>query len=206
MAEERLPLFPLQVVLFPGSLLPLHIFEERYKVLINECVTGKKSFGINLVEGRKFSVVGCKACVHRILERYDDGRMDIVVQGGERYHLLRYEDNVAPYLVGFVEEFRERSEQANADVVRETVALYNRLVAAAYKNKLRPVSMDTPTDGMSFALAQKVGMSLQQRQALLELPSENDRLRLLHTYLTEVIPRLKDFEELDRIIHNDGYI
>jgi len=206
MGEERLPLFPLQVVLFPGSMLPLHIFEERYKALINECTNGKREFGINLVDGQRFCPVGCKASVTQVLQRYDDGRMDIVVQGGDRYTLLRYGDDVAPYLVGFVEKLWDRNEQVDNEVARDTVALYNRLIAAAYKDKVQPVPAEAEVDGISFRLAQKAGMSLRQRQELLELCSENERLRLLHKYLTEVIPRLEDLEELERIIRSDGYL
>jgi Lon protease-like protein len=187
-------------------MLPLHIFEERYKVLINECTKGKKEFGINLVDGQKFCPIGCKASVTQVLQRYDDGRLDIVVQGGDRYTLLRYQDDLAPYLVGFIEKFRDSNVQVDNELARDTVELYNRLVAAAYKDKLQPVPAQVGAEGISFRLAQKAGMSLRQRQELLELGSENDRLRLVHKYLTEVIPRLEDLEELDRIIKSDGYI
>ena len=87
MSEQLLPLFPLQVVLFPHSLLPLHIFEDRYKLLIRECVTEKTEFGINLVQDGTLADVGCTAVVTTIVRRYDDGKMDIVVQGRQRYLL-----------------------------------------------------------------------------------------------------------------------
>src|SRR5512143_3394490 len=84
---EILPLFHLNVVLFPQSQLSLHIFEERYKTLISECITYDSVFGINLIHEQQIRSIGCTASVKEVTKRYDDGRMDIIVEGRRRYTL-----------------------------------------------------------------------------------------------------------------------
>lgn len=206
MREELLPLFPLQVVLFPNSALPLHIFEERYKVLINECVEGKTEFGINLVNDNVVSDVGCTAVVKEVSRRYSDGRMDIVVQGQRRYTLQRYDTLMAPYLVGVVEYLPATDESVDEDLAQATVSLYNKLIATVYKGKVAVVRPAHVSGELSFLLAQKAGMDLVQRQRLLETPTENERLGMLHGYLADVLPRLQEYKEVERIVHSDGYL
>lgn len=206
MSSEPLPLFPLQVVLFPNSALSLHIFEERYKVLINECLTEKKEFGIVFVNENKMSEVGCTATLKDVLQKYEDGRMDIVVQGRRRYKVHRYDYDLAPYTVGFVQYVENSDEPIDPTLSRDTIELFNKLIAVVYKQTLQPIPTDLRSDGLSFVLAQKVGMNLNQRQQLLELISENRRLHKLRDYLVDVIPKLVQLEEVDRIIRSDGYM
>jgi len=206
MSSEPLPLFPLQVVLFPNSALSLHIFEERYKVLINECLTEKKEFGIVFVNENKMSEVGCTATLKDVLQKYEDGRMDIVVQGRRRYKVHRYDYDLAPYTVGFVQYVENSDEPIDPTLSRDTIELFNKLIAVVYKQTLQPIPIDLRSDGLSFVLAQKVGMNLNQRQQLLELISENRRLHKLRDYLVDVIPKLVQLEEVDRIIRSDGYM
>jgi Lon protease-like protein len=206
MSSEPLPLFPLQVVLFPNSALSLHIFEERYKALINECLTEKKEFGIVLVNEDQMSEVGCTATVREVLQKYEDGRMDIVVQGKRRYKVHRYDYDLAPYTVGFVQYMENSDEPIDPTLSRDTIELFNKLIAVVYKQSLQPIPPDLRSDGLSFVLAQKVGMNLDQRQQLLELISENRRLQKLRDYLADVIPKLEQMEEVERIIRSDGYM
>jgi Lon protease-like protein len=206
MSEELLPLFPLQVVLLPGATLPLHIFEERYKTLIGECMAQHREFGINFVNGETFSEVGCTARVKDVLRRYDDGRMDIIVEGKNRYVLQKYESGRAPYLVGYVHRLNSAREQVDRALALDTVRLYNQLVAIVYKGTVEQVAPDRIESGLSYLLAQKAGMEVLQRQRLLETPSENDRLEALHSYFTEVIPKLEKMEEIERVVKSDGYL
>ncbi|MCZ6775803.1 MAG: LON peptidase substrate-binding domain-containing protein [Ignavibacteria bacterium] len=206
MSGEPLPLFPLQVVLFPNSALSLHIFEERYKVLINECVSDNKELGIILVNESKMSEIGCTATVKDVLQKYEDGRLDIVVQGGRRYKLYRYDYDLAPYTVGFVQYLENSDEPVDPPLAQETIELFNKLVSVVYRQKFEPVPLDIRSDDLSFLLAQKAGMSLNQRQGLLELVSENKRLQMLRGYFVDVIPKLAQLEEVERIIRSDGYV
>ena len=201
-----LPLFPLNVVLFPRSALPLHIFEERYKTLINECLERGTPFGVQLAGSSGMAEVGCSANVTTVTRRYDDGRMDIVVGGGQRYRLLRTDAGSAPYLMGEVEYFGEPDEPVDRELARSTVDLFNTLIALAFGGKAALIGVDRCEPGLSFAIAQKSGLDLSRRQELLEIAGENDRLRMLNAYLKELIPRLQHQGEIERLIKNDGYL
>ena len=155
MSGEPLPLFPLQVVLFPNSALSLHIFEERYKVLINECVSDNKELGIILVKESKMSEIGCTATVKDVLQKYEDGRLDIVVQGGRRYKLYRYDYDLAPYTVGFVQYLENSDEPVDPPLAQETIELFNRLVSVVYRQKFEPIPLDLRSDDLSFCWLNK---------------------------------------------------
>ena len=206
MRGEILPLFPLRLVLFPHAALPLHIFEERYRTLINECVHEGKEFGINCMRNDQVADIGCSAVVTDVLHRFEDGRMDIVVEGRRRYKLSGYDTTKKPYLVGFVHYLDPVGERVDETLERDTVRLYNRLIEEVYASKEHQVSLDVAGEETSFLLAPKAGMDLDQRQRLLELFSENERLAMLHAYLANVIPRLKHAQEIDRVIRSDGYL
>src|ERR687895_2836141 len=100
--EERFPLFPLGIVLLPTEIVPLHIFEERYKLMIGECVEQGSEFGIVWLGDDGLKEIGCTARVAQVLERMDDGRMNILAQGGRVFRLLRKIDDM-PYPAGDVE-------------------------------------------------------------------------------------------------------
>lgn len=206
MQELELPLFPLQVVLFPGSVLPLHIFEERYKQLINECDESGNPFGINLVHNDILAPVGCTARVTAVKARYDDGKMDIVVQGGERYKLLGTVDSPMPYAVGRVEMIGETSEQVDPDLVQRTIALHNTVITMVYNDEGLLVKYNPDLPNHSYSLVLKAGMELEERQQLMELDSETARLEMLEGYFNGIIPKLELVQEVDRIIKSDGYL
>lgn len=203
---ELLPLFPLEAVLFPDSSLPLHIFEERYKLLVNECVREESEFGINCIAQSRIAAVGCSARVTNIVRRFDDGCMDVIIRGRRRFVLDRYEPARARYLVGYVRFFDHTDESMDADLARETILLYNAVVDLAYKSPTYRVSVEKIPERVSFVLAQKSGLQLPQRQHLLELSSENERLTMLHRHLHELLPNLKEAEDIQRVIRCDGYL
>jgi ATP-dependent Lon protease len=206
MAEELLPLFPLQVVLFPHTILPLHIFEERYKQLISECVREGKSFGINYIQDTEVAKTGCTAVITQVLKKYDDGRLDILVQGERRYALRRLMAQQAPYIIGSVEYALESPEVVDEALTAEVVRLHNQLVALVYRDTVFSIKPDNKSSHLSYKLVQKAGMELKQRQSLLELDSENERLHMLREYFLMVIPKLKHLGEVERVIKSDGYI
>jgi len=205
MDDVELPLFPLNVVLFPGSALPLHIFEERYRLLIRECLANRwPGFGINFVRKSKLSAVGCTAVVREVVQQYPDGRCDIVAEGQRRYELHGVDEQTAPYIMGRVSFFSDDSGEIDRSLEQETVGLYNNLLEAVYSDRLP--KMVPGGNGLSFTIAQKAGMSLPARQHLLETRSENGRLDQLRKYLRAELPRLQQAQEVQRIAHNDGYI
>jgi ATP-dependent Lon protease len=206
MPEELLPLFPLQIVLLPNSVLPLHIFEVRYKQLIRECVKEAKAFGISLVQDNQIARIGCTAIVTEVVRTYDDGRMDILVQGQRRYSLLGLVATPALYSVGSVVYEFESDKLVNLELAAETIKMHNQLVALVYADKSYEIVSEVHGSGLSFKMAQKAGMELVHRQKLLESNSENERLEMLRQHFLQVLPKLKNSGEIERVAKNDGYI
>lgn len=206
MSEQLLPLFPLQVVLFPQSVLPLHIFEERYKQLINECLDGDREFGINLVTETGLAKVGCTAVVLKLTTRYADGRMDILVEGRQRYMLAHVVTASTLYSVGQVSMLPVKEEVVDSALASETVRLHNQLVDLVYRDEAYRLEYEVTNPLFSFKVAQKAGMEIARRQVLLEMDSENERFQLLHDYFVDVIPKLERLGEVERIIKSDGFV
>jgi Lon protease-like protein len=202
----RLPLFPLQVVLFPASRLPLHIFEDRYKVLVNQCIRDDREFGIVLADGGEVAAVGCTARIVAVLKVYDDGQLDIVVEGCRRFRVHRFDEKRAPYTVGEVEFFGPAAEHVDGSLVDETIRLYNELVTLVYKEKVETIDRRAVPEELSFVIVQKAGMDVTRRQQVLETPSETERLKLLRDYLQEIVPKLEKAGEIERIVRGDGYL
>ena len=204
--SQRLPLFPLQVVLFPGSALPLHIFEDRYKTLIKECIASSGEFGISLIQEGELQSVGCTAAVVAVVHTYEDGRLDIIVEGRRRYTVERLESDTAPYAVGFVRFLEGPAEETDGALSAETIALYNELVVRVYRGAVPEINLEASVPDLSFRLAQKAGMELLERQRLLETGSENERLKLLRDHLRATLPKLDQIEEVQRVVRTDGYL
>ena len=203
---RNLPLFPLEVVLFPGALLPLHIFEERYKTLINECIHQKKEFGINYVNAARMSPVGCSAIVKNVVKEHGDGRKDIIVEGKSRYTVKHLVESTAPYFVAKVSFFNDIEEEVDDILRRHSIDLYNRFVEAAFKGSIAKVAEGTNNAVISFVLVQKAGLELKGRQELLALKSENERLTMLSRYFESTLPLVASQEEHKRLVLNDGYL
>jgi Lon protease-like protein len=201
-----LPLFPLQAVLMPHAVLPLHIYEERYKVLMRRCIREMSEFGIVLERGQAVSTVGCSAGVTQVIRTYDDGRMDILVEGRERFRVMEIRPTAAPYAVGEVEIFVDDEPVADPGLVEETVGLYNDVVRIVYGGRAKELDASMMMEGAAFVMAQKAGLDLDQRQALLECRSEQQRLTMLRNYFVDVLPRLRKFEEVERIVRSNGYL
>ncbi len=129
MQEGLLPLFPLQVVLFPGAELPLHIFEDRYKEMIGEAVKDRLEFGVVLAGEKGLVTTGCTATVERVLKQYPDGRMDILSLGRRRFEILLL-NNERPFLRGAVEFFDdEKAEPAPPEIQKQALDGYNEMQA-----------------------------------------------------------------------------
>lgn len=201
-----LGLFPLNLVLFPEVRLPLHIFEPRYKTLINECLERGSEFGINLVDDGRLHPVGCSAIVVDVLERHPDGRLDIVVEGMRRYKLLELISTDAPYNVGEVEEYYDESSGCDQALLAEVLSSYNRIVTMVYGLAAQTLSIEELTATPSFDMAPKAGLTPKQRQMLLEIQDENTRLVLLREHYKDVMPAVAKADAIQRVIRNDGYL
>lgn len=200
-------LFPLHIVLFPGSSYPLNIFEHRYKVLIGEAMNAKTEFGINLVDAGRMFPVGCLAEVSEVLSTEEDGRMNIIVTGTDRYMVKTFYTDAAPYLTADTEVFEDDEPRPEYSMLEGTISLYNQLIESVYgeaEDLLDPT--DWLAGGASFRMAQKSGLDLTVRQQILEMRSETERLEFIHRYLDEILPKIKQAEKFQMLVRNDGYL
>ena len=181
-----LALFPLDVVLFPGAPLPLHIFEPRYKEMIQECLEQKKSFG--MVRAHKDSVaeVGCTAVIQNVTRKYDDGRLDIAAEGRQRFEIvqLNQERSFLQAEVIFFDD--EPSKVAEADV-DSVVKLHQQLFQILGQES----QIESKVPAVSFQLANELPADLDFKQALLEMKTESERVATLAEYYKATIPKVE---------------
>ena len=202
-----LGLFPLNLVLFPHTQVPLHIFEPRYRTLINECREGGSAFGINLVDHGHLHPVGCLAKVAEVTIEYDDGRMDVVIEGTGRYRVLDVNETARPYVVGEVEPIEDDNVPVDPTLVADCAALYHQIIDLVYGTDELALNLETIGDrSPSFLMAPKSGLTTDQKQHLLEMTTENQRLELLRDHLAEIVPTVRKAELIQRIVKSDGYL
>ncbi|HWP83606.1 MAG TPA: LON peptidase substrate-binding domain-containing protein [Terriglobia bacterium] len=193
MGENLLPLFPLKVVLFPRTEIPLHIFEERYKEMIGECLANRTEFGIVLVLEEGLASTGCTAVVSEVIRRFEDGRMDILVRGQRRFELSGL-DQERSYLRGDAEFFEDEDEPLAPDDARreQALRLYERAAAQLAGSQSQEAAdlpaVDDPE--LSFQIASRLPVDLVFRQTLLQLRSEAVRLERVIAYLQKLALRL----------------
>ena len=186
MPEVEFPLFPLQTVALPGELIPLHIFEERYKTMINGCLEGDGEFGIVWLSDDGLRHVGCAAKIEQVLERMDDGRMNIVARGTRPFRVLERQAHL-PYPAGVIEFVEDRTEGPDPDLRRTAHEAYAELVKRATD---RDPDADEVADMGAYAMAATVDFGLDAKQGLLDLRSENARLRLVTRLFRAAMKRL----------------
>jgi Lon protease-like protein len=189
MRPERIPLFPLNVVLLPGADLPLHIFEPRYREMVKNCLEEKSEFGMLLSLPKGVARVGCTAEIVDVVKRYEDGRMDILTAGRAPFRVVEVvtED---PLLEGHVDYLEDRETSANPRVQRELVELFeacHTLIFDDYPKNLQAA----PPEELSYLVAATLPMDLLWKQQILELRSEADRQERLVAYLREWAPHLQ---------------
>lgn len=197
MAE--LGLFPLGLVLLPGERAPLHIFEPRYRELIGECLEDEREFGLLLADEEGLRQVGTRASVVEVLERFDDGRLNIVVEGGERFRLLNLTTGRS-FQTGETAPVEDDTEVTEAEAVERALDRYQRVadLAGAELDELDPAS-----DVLSFDLAARVDFGLEVKQQLLETRSEPERLRTVLALLERAAATLEvDQERRNRAARN----
>ncbi|MDQ3021380.1 MAG: LON peptidase substrate-binding domain-containing protein [Bacteroidota bacterium] len=209
--EIEIPLFPLNVVLFPNSKLPLFIFEERYKKMINECFDNETCFGINFFNERKMKLIGCTAWVEEVVNRLENGEMNIVIKGVQRYKIINYELSLHGFYTGKIEYLYEDNLDFDKAKMEKCVKIYNDLVELVYKGTIKKIDLNDMKwfggkRSVAFSIAEKCGLSLSERQSLLEMDFEDRRLDLILKYFEEVVPKLKDADRISTIIKGDGYI
>lgn len=180
MQPEMLPLFPLRVVLFPRTQIPLHIFEDRYKEMIGDAIRDKSEFGIVLAAEKGFVGTGCTAVVEQVTQTYPDGTMDILVVGVRRFEIVDL-DTEKPYLRGSVDFFNDEETDEPAEELRQRALKgYGELKEFFGAEPIPDPKLEDPQ--LSFQLAQLIA-DVEFRQRLLGMRSERERMRQLVDFL-----------------------
>jgi Lon protease-like protein len=182
MEEILLPLFPLEAVLLPEEPLPLHIFEERYKTMIGECLRarttgeGQQEFGVVLLRGQELSSIGCTARIINVTRQYEDGRMDILTVGKRRFEVLLMNEEKS-YRRGSVDFFDDEGPSVPADQEAElAIARFREVVRKLRQAAEMPIHLPRPYRYLSFRLAAALPLGLEFKQQLLALRDEPERL------------------------------
>ena len=201
MQPNLLPLFPLRVVVFPRTPLPLHIFEERYKEMVGEAIRENSEFGIVLAKDDGIVNAGCTVVVKEVLKSYPDGRMDILTRGVRRFEILGLNED-KPYLRGEVQFFDDDdSVPAPAELREKALAQYRRLQEAGELQDTEPEAADKQ---LSFQLAQALE-DLDFLSVLLRNRSEAQRLEQLTDYLARQVPRLRAGARMRKLAPLNGH-
>jgi Lon protease-like protein len=201
MQPDRIPLFPLNVVLFPGEPLPLHIFEPRYRRMVRQCLDAKAPFGMLLALSDGVAHVGCSAEILEVTKSYQDGRMDILTVGRNRFRVVDlFTDD--PLLHGNVDYMVDDDAALDPRKRAELVELYEVCFTLLFSGMPRGLA---DSELISFAISGVLPIDLLWKQQILELRSEAERQDRLLAYLREWAPHLQQVELLRHRSDGNGH-
>ncbi len=198
---ESFPIFPLPLVLLPTELAPLHIFEERYKVMINLCLEESTEFGIVWLGDDGLAEIGCTARVTELIDRMDDGRMNILVRGGRPFRLLRRIDDLA-FPAGDIEVLEDEADatESHAEAAR---SVYAEVVEKATDQ--RPEEDDL-ADMDAYGMAATIELEPALKQKLLDSRSEDERLDIVEQLFEKAVERLERAEYVSEVARSNGKV
>ena len=199
---REFPLFPLGLVALPGEAIPLHIFEERYKTMIGECLAHESEFGIVWLSDDGLREIGCACRVERVLERMDDGRMNLLTRGTRPFRVVERQSHLA-YPAGVVEFLPDREEELDEELLAGAHAAYADLVRRATDRD--PTDTELAEMG-AYEMAATVDFGLEAKQGLLDLRSENARLRLVTRLFRAAIKRLDFVDRAQARARSNGKV
>jgi Lon protease-like protein len=204
---SEFPLFPLGIVALPSEGVPLHIFEDRYLRMVERCLTAdggtlQRCFGILWLSEEELKGIGCVCEVEHVLERMDDGRLNILARGTRPFRLLERQDDL-PYPAGVIELLDETEEATDEDAAGAARDLYRDLVAQATDREMERDELEAMD---AYRMAASVEFEAAAKQELLELRSENARMRLLATLLQAAIERLELIERAQARARSNGKV
>ena len=200
MAE--LGLFPLGIVLLPTEQIPLHIFEDRYQELIGECLEQEREFGLVYADEEGLREIGTRAAVTEVLDHFDDGRLNIVVEGRDRFRLVELTSGRS-FQTGLVELVDEEPDPPDPDDASRALELFRRLV------DLTGAEVEAPppdTVQLSFELAGRFEFAPELKQRLLQLMSERERVKLLAELLTAAASAVEREKDLAQRAASNGRV
>ncbi len=199
----KIPLFPLEVVLFPEAALPLHIFEDRYKEMVNLCLTEKIGFGVVCAQREGLAIVGCVAEVVRVLQEYPDGRLDILCQGTQRFEIENL-DNSRSFLQAEVDYFHDEGLPASRALREECTALHFEVLELTGGERThRAFDLDKP---VAFRLAWSSPTDLSFRLELLAMRSDSERTERLIALYSTMLPKLRRGAQASTAAGRNGHV
>lgn len=199
---DHFPLFILGIVVLPGEITALHVFEERYKAMVAHCLEHDSQFGIVLLEDEELHTVGCSARISDVIETFDDGRMSILIQGTKRFELVKRNPGL-PYPAGTIVPLSDLPDAPDDDLIDRVTTTYADLVEIATDERPEEKAL---TELESFELAATVDLGAATKQRLLEICSERKRMEALEKIFSagkEIVTRAK---ELDRRAKSNGKV
>jgi Lon protease-like protein len=196
------PLFPLGIVALPGEMIPLHIFEERYKTMMNECLRDEREFGIVWLSDDGLREIGCACEIDRVLEKMEDGRMNLLARGTRPFRVLERQGHLA-YPAGVVEFVEDRPDAPDPELIKAAHAAYGELVRLATDKDPDEQQL---ADMSAYAMAATVDFGLDAKQGLLDLRSENARLRLVTRLFRAAIKRLEFVDRAQERARSNGKV
>jgi Lon protease-like protein len=196
------PLFPLGLVALPTELVPLHIFEERYKTMIGRCLDEESEFGIVWMAEDGLRPIGCACEIAEVLERMEDGRINLIARGTRPFRIEARQDEL-PYPAGTVEFLEDRSEDPDSELAGNAHAAYADLVQQATD---RTPDLQEIGAMSAYQMAATVEFGLDAKQGLLDLRSETARLRLVTRLFRAAIKRLDFVERAQARARSNGKV
>ena len=199
---NEFPLFPLGIVALPGEVIPLHIFEERYMTMMNECLAEESEFGIVWMSDDGLREVGCAVRIEEVLERMEDGRMNLLTRGTRPFRVVERQGHLA-YPAGVVEFVDDRNEAADPKLSDDAHEAYADLVKRATDNEPDPIEL---AEMGAYGMAATVDFGLDAKQGLLDLRSENARLRLVTRLFRAALKRLDFVDRAQARARSNGKV
>lgn len=197
-----LPLFPLDLVLYPDQSLQLYIVEERYREMAQRCIDRKEAFGVVYSREGKIAQIGSLAWIRQVVSRHESGLINLLVRGGDRFRVLDVYHNKA-YLTADVETIQEAEEDPNTADKERAITQHMRFLELSGK-QVRP-GIYQNQKYVSFVLATGAGLTVEQMQQVLEMESENGRLSFLTSHFEALLPRVQEVEATRRKVQSNGH-
>jgi Lon protease-like protein len=199
---REFPLFPLGLVALPDELIPLHIFEQRYKTMMDECLRDEREFGIVWLADDGLREIGCACEIAEVIERMEDGRVNLVARGTRPFRVLERQGHLA-YPAGVVEFLADLEEDLDTELASEAQEAYGDLVRRATDRDPTAEELDELT---AYGMAATVDFGLDAKQGLLELRSENARLRLVTRLFRAAVKRLDFVDRAQARARSNGRV
>jgi Lon protease-like protein len=197
-----LPLFPLDLVLLPGTPLPLHIFEPRYREMISECLDRSQHFGVVRGKDQELAEIGCTAEILTVTKKYPDGRMDIVTEGRARFEVIQLNQERS-FLQAEVLYLQDELGVVSQEELAEAAKLHGEIMTLAGAEPEKSMGIDQGQ--LSFHLVGSLPLDLDFKQSLLGMKSEAERLRAVILFFETILPAMRRTVHVRRKAGGNGH-